>query len=73
MKNKSKFPKGWDEKRVKGLIDHYEQQTEDEALAEDEAPFVDDQDTMMEIPRKLVSQVREMIAQHNKKLLKTGN
>lgn len=73
MKSKNKFPKGWDEKRAKGLIDHYEQQTEDEAVTEDEAPFIDDQDTMMEIPRKLVSQVREMIAQYKKKLVKTGS
>ena len=71
MKKKNRFPEGWDEKRVQGLISHYEQQTEDEALAEDEAPFSDEQNTMMEIPKKLVTQVRELIAQHKKKLAKT--
>ena len=39
MKNKNKFPKGWDEKRVKGLIDHYEQQTEDEAVVASHIEF----------------------------------
>jgi hypothetical protein len=27
-----KFPPGWDEKRVKALIAHYESQTEDEGM-----------------------------------------
>ncbi len=36
---KSKFPKGWDEKRVSTVLAHYEQQTEDEAMAEDENAF----------------------------------
>jgi hypothetical protein len=31
---KSKFPKGWDEKRVNRVLDHYENQTEDEAVTE---------------------------------------
>ncbi len=33
---KSKYPKGWDEKRVKRVLAHYEKQTEEEAVAEDE-------------------------------------
>jgi hypothetical protein len=32
-----KFPPGWDEKRVKELIAHYESQTEDEEFADIEA------------------------------------
>jgi hypothetical protein len=33
-----KLPPGWDEKRVRRVLAHYENQTEDEAVAEDEAP-----------------------------------
>ncbi len=33
----NEFPAGWDEERVRQVIAHYEQQTEDEAVAEDEA------------------------------------
>ena len=33
--NAQKFPASWDEARVKRLIDHYENMTEDELLAED--------------------------------------
>jgi hypothetical protein len=31
------FPAGWDEERVRRVLEHYENQTDDEALAEDEA------------------------------------
>lgn len=34
------FPTGWDEERVQRVILHYEQQSETEAIAEDEAAFV---------------------------------
>lgn len=33
----SKFPSSWDEERVKKVLTHYESQSEDEAVAEDEA------------------------------------
>ena len=32
-----RFPPGWDEERVRKVLTHYEEQTEDEAVAEDEA------------------------------------
>ena len=41
MKNGTRFPMGWDEDRVRRLLEHYESQTEDEAVAEDEAVLVD--------------------------------
>ena len=37
MTNPNEFPPGWDEERVQRLIQYYESQTEDEAIAEDEA------------------------------------
>lgn len=57
-----RFPKGWDKERVKRVIEHYEQQTEEEAMAEDEAAHEDPSQTFMEVPRKLVPEVRELIA-----------
>lgn len=39
----SKFPPGWDEQRVKRVLSHYESQTDDEAVAEDEAARDDSQ------------------------------
>jgi hypothetical protein len=60
----SKFPTGWDEDRLNAVITHYDQQTEDEALQEDEMMFEDPAQTIMEIPRELVPAVRELLAKH---------
>jgi hypothetical protein len=60
----SKFPPGWDEERVRRVLEHYEEQTEEEAVAEDEATFEDQKQTVMEIPNELVPFVRELIAKH---------
>ncbi len=62
--NKRKFPKGWDEERVRRVLAHYEMQTEEEALAEDEAAYEDKTYTTMEVPAQLVPAVRELIAKH---------
>lgn len=62
---KTRFPEGWDEARVAELTAHYEDQPEDEAVAEDEATLSDPTQTVMEIPTDLVPAVREMIAKHS--------
>ena len=61
-----KFPPDWDEERVQRVLAQYETQTEDEAVAEDEAAFEVPRHTVMEIPTELVSAVRELIAKHGK-------
>ena len=33
----SKYPAGWDEERVRRVLEHYEAQSDEEAVAEDEA------------------------------------
>ena len=58
----SKFPPGWDEQRVQRVLEHYESQTDEEAVAEDEAAFEATDHTAMEIPIDLVPAVRELIA-----------
>ncbi|OGW52669.1 MAG: hypothetical protein A2Z46_02540 [Nitrospirae bacterium RBG_19FT_COMBO_55_12] len=62
---KSKFPPGWDEERVKRVLDHYEAQSEEEAVAEDEAAYEKPGQTFMEVPTDLVPVVRELIAKRN--------
>ena len=61
---KNRFPKGWDEDRVKRVLDHYEDQTEDEAVAEDEAAWEgeDLSQTFVKVPNELVPAVRELLA-----------
>ena len=61
---KSRFPKGWSEARVRKVLAHYEKQTEEEAVAEDEAAYEDRTQTAMEIPIQLVPDVRKLIAEH---------
>jgi hypothetical protein len=58
----SKFPPGWNAARVKRVIERYESQDEDEAVAEDEAAREQPGQTLMEVPSELVPEVRELIA-----------
>ncbi len=60
----NQFPPGWDEEKVKRVIDYYDNQTEDEAVAEDEAIEDSLEQTTMQIPNNLVSAVRELIARN---------
>lgn len=59
------FPPGWDEERVRKVLAHYEEQTAEEAVAEDEAVFAEAMQTVMEVPYALVPAMRELIAQHH--------
>ena len=61
----SNFSEGWEEKRVKNVIAFYENQTEEQAVAEDEAAYQDKNQTFMKIPAKLVPIVRELISNFN--------
>ena len=63
----NKFPPGWDEQRVKRVLSHYESQSEDEAVAEDEAAQEGSSGTTMIVPTELVPEVRELIAKHKKR------
>jgi hypothetical protein len=58
----TKFPPGWDEERVKKVLAHYELQSENEAVAEDEAAYEAPDQTIMEVPTDLVPAVRQLIA-----------
>ena len=60
----TRFPAGWDEQRVREVIEHYEAQSEEEAVAEDEAAFERAHETMMAVPHDLVPAVRELISRY---------
>jgi hypothetical protein len=59
--SETKFPADWDEQKVRRVLAHYEAQTEEDALVEDESG-VQPSDTVMNIPHELVPKVRELIA-----------
>ena len=61
---KTAFPAGWDEARVRRVLEHYESQSDEVAVAEDEAAFESTTHTAMEVPVELVPEVRELLARH---------
>jgi hypothetical protein len=60
------FPNAWDEDKVRRVIAHYDEQTDDQALTEDEAS-VESAETVMTVPHELVSHVRGLIAKYQKR------
>ena len=58
---RNRFPAGWNEARVRRVLAHYEQQTEEEAVAEDEAAFQLRGQTVMVVPQRLVPEITRLI------------
>ena len=58
------FPNGWNERRVRQVLDFYERQTESEAVAEYEAAQKDRSMTVMLIPSSMVPLIRQLLAYH---------
>jgi len=58
----NRYPKGWDRRRVEALARHYDQQTDDEAIAEAEAAYKDVTTAMIQVPVELVAQVQRLIS-----------
>lgn len=64
MKKQNEFPPGWNEERVQSVIAYYDQQTEEEAVAEAEEALKDESSVLIEVPIELVPAVRKLIAKH---------
>ena len=60
----NKYPAGWDRKAIQELAAHYENQSEDEAVAEAEAAFADPEQAVILVPRALVPKVHKLLAVH---------
>ena len=58
----NKYPSGWNERKVRRVLRHYESQTEAEAIAEDKAAYELKDQTVMVVPRKLVPEITKLIA-----------
>ena len=67
VREQNKFPPGWDEERVRRVLAHYEHQTEEEAVAEDEASYEQKGQSIVEILYELLPNVRNLIAQYQSK------
>jgi len=64
MMRRTEFPPGWDEERVEAVLAHYNEQSDAEAVAEDEAPFSEGATTVVAVPFELLPAIRELLAQH---------
>ncbi|MBI2300456.1 MAG: hypothetical protein HYU66_16195 [Armatimonadetes bacterium] len=60
----TRFPDGWDEERVRRVLEHYESQTDEEAVAEDEDAYEQPGQTMIAVPTALVPAVLALLAKH---------
>ena len=60
--SETKYPDGWDATRVRKVLEHYESQSDDEAVAEDEAAWESTTHTAVDVPIDLVAEIRELLA-----------
>jgi predicted dinucleotide-binding enzyme len=58
---KQKYPPGWNEKRVRKVIAHYENQTEEGQAAEIERALKAENITLVAVPTPLVPKVLTLI------------
>ncbi|MGI9193331.1 MAG: hypothetical protein ACR2FO_02315 [Actinomycetota bacterium] len=56
------LPPGWDEERIRRVLEHYETQSDEEAAAEDEDRHSRNSSTIMEVPTELVPVIRKLIS-----------
>ncbi len=61
-KDPNRYPEGWNRRRVQAVLEHYEKQTDEEAVAEDEAAYRDGAFAMIQVPIDLVPEVQRLIA-----------
>jgi hypothetical protein len=61
-KKNQAYPLGWDEERIRKLAEHYDSQTEDEQVAEHEAAFLAEGQTVMVVPTELVPEIVKLIS-----------
>jgi hypothetical protein len=61
-KNKQRYPRGWNQKRVREVVSHYEKQTEDEQFADIERARKAAGITMIGVPTELVPEIHALVA-----------
>ncbi len=65
-KIKQKFPPGWNERKVRAVIQHYEQLSDEQLAREIESAPEVNEEILMSVPAELVPAVQKLIAQHQK-------
>ena len=58
---KQTYPAGWTDEQIRKLAEHYDNQTEDEQVAEHEEAFRAKNQTIMVVPTQLVPEIIKLI------------
>jgi hypothetical protein len=61
-KDPNQYPPGWNRTKVRRLIAHYEGQTDEQAIAEAEASYRRRDSAWIQVPLKLLPEVRRILA-----------
>jgi len=69
---KQRLPSSWDEKKIRALIEHYDNQTDEQWAAEDEAAFADPRMSVMSVHTDWVLAIAQLIEDHEEKPAKRG-
>jgi hypothetical protein len=63
--NEQRFPKGWDEQRVKRLIAELDARTDEEWIAADESAAAEgDNQAVITVPAALLPEIRRLLASY---------
>ncbi|CAN5897500.1 hypothetical protein BH23PLA1_BH23PLA1_26020 [soil metagenome] len=63
--NEHRFPKGWDEQRVRRVIAELDARRDEEWVAADESAAAEgDEQAIVTVPKTLLPEIRRLIAAH---------
>jgi hypothetical protein len=63
-KIKQEFPPGWNERKVRAVVQHYDRLTEDELAHEIETAEEVKDETLISVPTELLPMIQQLIVRH---------
>ena len=63
-KIKQEFPRGWNERKVRAVIQHYDRLTNDELAHEIETAHEVREETLISVPTELLPTIQQLIVRH---------
>ncbi len=60
-KDPNQYPKGWNKKRVQGVIAHYTKQSDADAIAEADAAWINSRFSLVRVPVEYAAQVEAFV------------